>query len=703
MKNLFAWSSAERASNQERHRAASALSSTSVTSSSSSREDESAMPQFDDDDVRAFAADHLSDPQKRGLAGLCACLLPEVNDGSDDLQWSKMYLKLLIELFMELPSSQVDAYVPILTARMAALQDCAAPESREQRVSREEEDESLNPAPFLGLLVPSPDAAAAKSSGGGGLKALFKKKKKTSDGKRDGEEGENQSVSSPSMASKEAFRLKILKKQLWFTVKSIGYDARARTLLRHLATVMEIEWREITKEEVVIGRTLFAEATAMPLEKLAAKPSIWDWKRNAVIGAAAVTGGALLAITGGLAAPAIGATLTALGGAGMAIGTAVGSAAGITATTILFGTAGAGVVGMKTDARTRGVHEFHFDLVSSGDGMNVYICISGWMDEDDPPAAKGFRRPWGDSREYLRAFYRGRNPEKVDQVDQVMDRYKGREDEFFGILRKTYQIKDGTTETDPLRLIADSRAAAYATGDAVGSNTPEAMRAWRWKDRFQQGDQYVLMWEEALLRRFGRSMRSFAKEQVMSYANAEIVKYTALAALSAAVAVPRTILKLADMIDNVWVLAMNAADASGKLLARSLQQREQGLRPVTLVGYGMGARLIFACLKELAKKREECCGIVENAVLLGSPVPVVNEEWKSARRVVSGRLINGYSENDWMLGVMYRYQGWALNSAGIAAIDISGIENVNLTGIINGHMEYKNKIGVIMDVLNLDG
>ncbi|GMF19468.1 unnamed protein product [Phytophthora fragariaefolia] len=499
---------------------------------------------------------------------------------------------------------------------------------------------------------------------------------------------------------------------------------------------MELPWADVTREERDIGQTLFAEATAMPLDKAAARPKLWgDWRRNAAIGAAAVTGGALLAVTGGLAAPAIAASLTALGGAGVTIGAAVGSAAGVTATTVLFGTAGAGVVGMKADTRTRGVHDFSFDLVSAGDGMNVYICVSGWLDDDDPPG-KGFRRAWGDSREYLRAFYRQRNPEKVDQVDQVMDRYKGREDEFFAILRRKYSIDAGSPENDPLGIadlsrmsvadldarysdftslnsesnaISTSMASTRTSSGSGGSvwelgTKHEPLRAWRWKDRFPQGDQYCLMWEEASLRRFGKSMRTFAAEQVSSYATTELVKYTALAALFAAVAIPRVILRLADIIDNAWVVTMNAADASGKLLADALRQREQGLRPVTLIGYGMGARLIFSCLKELAKSDslDEACGIVENAVLLGSPVPLARDDWTNARRVVSGRLINGYSEKDWMLGIMYRYQGWALNSAGIAPIDIAGVENVDLSEIIGGHLEYKSKIGAIMDLLQLE-
>ncbi|KAI9914073.1 hypothetical protein PsorP6_005245 [Peronosclerospora sorghi] len=658
----------------------------------------------------------LSDSQKRGVLGLCACLLPAVTDGSTGLRWSKSYLELLVEHFVGLERTNNEAYVTMFTSRQ--LQGAA--KAHEPSCATLEE---LDPAaPFLAMLVADRDIGRRK------LTLKFRHLHKRN----------NPSAIPLShandMSTTPAFRLEVVKRLLWFTVKTVGYDARVRTLLRKLVDALELEWKDVTKEEVEIGQTLYAEATAMSLDNMVTKSKTWDWKRNVTIGAAAVTGGALLALTGGLAAPAIAASITALGGAGVTIGAALGSAAGVTATTVLFGTAGAGVVGMKADTRTRGVHDFSFDLVSAGDGMNVYICVSGWLDDDDPPM-KGFRRAWGDSREYLRAFYRQRNPEKVEQVDQVMDRYKGREDEFFAILRRTYNIKAGDLGNDPLGMAELSKLAVTddemqyheltslnSDSNSISSSTMstsmnsvsslvwelgmkhEPLRAWRWKDRFPQGDQYCLNWEEAGLRRFGKCMRTFAAEQVSTFAAREIVKYTALAALFAAVAIPRIILGLADIIDNAWTVTMNSADVCGKLLADALRNREQGLRPVTLIGYGMGARLIFSCLKELAESKsiDESCGIVENAVLLGSPLSVAPDEWMKARRVVSGRLINGYSDKDWMLGVMYRYENLTLNSAGIAPLDIAGIENVDLSEIIHGHLEYKSKIGAIMDLLQLE-
>uniref|UniRef100_M4B213 Uncharacterized protein n=1 Tax=Hyaloperonospora arabidopsidis (strain Emoy2) TaxID=559515 RepID=M4B213_HYAAE len=178
----------------------------------------------------------------------------------------------------------------------------------------------------------------------------------------------NNSVTSDALDESHVrfFRLQVVKKLLEVTIKSVGYDARARTLLRRLVLTMNLQWADVTQEDEKIGQTLYAEATATLLaKKEAMEPKGWDWKHHAAIGAATVTGGALLALIGGLAAPAIAASLTVLGGAGVTIGAVVGSATGVTATTVLFGTAGAGVMGMKTEKGTKSVHDVGFDLVSA--------------------------------------------------------------------------------------------------------------------------------------------------------------------------------------------------------------------------------------------------------------------------------------------------------------------------------------------------
>jgi hypothetical protein len=162
--------------------------------------------------------------------------------------------------------------------------------------------------------------------------------------------------------------------------------------------------------------------------------------------------------------------------------------------------------------------------------------------------------------------------------------------------------------------------------------------------------------------------------------------------------------------------------------------RSNGTRPVTLVGYSFGARVIYSCLRELAiqagtlgsdfdydednfkkslepiqptdnsedlastgkerasgvyaattnadNERTEVTGtgddnngeangantkdtspkltvaelrsVIQDVVLLGAPVNSKSRAWSSIRSIVGGRIINGYSTKDLVLGVMYR-------------------------------------------------
>ena len=106
---------------------------------------------------------------------------------------------------------------------------------------------------------------------------------------------------------------------------------------------------------------------------------------------------------------------------------------------------------------------------------------------------------------------------------------------------------------------------------------------------------------------------------------------------------------------------MNRSTLAGKQLAHVLLAREQGKRPVSLIGFSLGARVIYACLEELwllsrpdreGRKRsgkEEMphdpngpFGIVENVVILGAPLPGDAASWRHVTKMVAGRVINGY-------------------------------------------------------------
>lgn len=123
----------------------------------------------------------------------------------------------------------------------------------------------------------------------------------------------------------------------------------------------------------------------------------------------------------------------------------------------------------------------------------------------------------------------------------------------------------------------------------------------------------------------------------------------------------------------------------------------QGDRPVTLIGYSFGARVIFSCLRELAatvvpleeileddaftsnkdndsediinkqetqmkvdqssaelKPTKNPLNLIQDVILLGSPINSKSRVWAAIRKLVGGRIVNGYSSKDMILGIVYR-------------------------------------------------
>lgn len=118
-------------------------------------------------------------------------------------------------------------------------------------------------------------------------------------------------------------------------------------------------------------------------------------------------------------------------------------------------------------------------------------------------------------------------------------------------------------------------------------------------------------------------------------------------------------------------------------MADILITRQQGQRPVSLIGFSLGARVIFFCLEELAG-RKNTDGIIENVVLLGAPVSASTDRFQKIMSVVNGRLINGYCRDDWLLKFLYRTSTATLRIAGLQEINIKHdrMKNVDLTDLV---------------------
>ncbi|KMT09516.1 hypothetical protein BVRB_6g129820 [Beta vulgaris subsp. vulgaris] len=406
-----------------------------------------------------------------------------------------------------------------------------------------------------------------------------------------------------------------------------GYDARHRVALHLLATWLDIEWGKVEAMETMIACSVMALAKELESkrEETDSEKSSWaKWRRGGIIGAAAVTGGALMAITGGLAAPAIAAGFSALvptlgtiipviGAGGFAAAASVaGSVAGSVAIAASFGAAGAGLTGTKVARRIGNIDEFEFKAVGENHGQGrlaVGILVSGFV---------------------------------FDEGDYIMP----------------------------------------------------------WEGLANNLERYVLVWESKHLIAVSTAIQDWLTSSIALGLMKQGAMMTVLSTLLTALAWPATLLALTDFIDSKWTIAVDRSDKAGKLLAEVLLKGLQGNRPVTLVGYSLGARVIFRCLEFLSKTEQ--ANLVERVVLLGAPISIKDENWEAVRKVVAGRFINVYSRNDWILGIAFRASLLSKGLAGIQAVEVPGIENVDATDIIEGHSSYLWATQEIMDRLELD-
>ncbi|KAI9788981.1 MAG: hypothetical protein M1816_006439 [Peltula sp. TS41687] len=202
------------------------------------------------------------------------------------------------------------------------------------------------------------------------------------------------------------------------------------------------------------------------------------------------------------------------------------------------------------------------------------------------------------------------------------------------------------------------------------------------------GDIYSVLWEPEMLQSMGQTINLLATE-ALTQGLQQVLGSTVLVALMASLQLPIVLTKLAYLIDNPWTVSLDRATSAGLILADSLIDRNLGVRPVTLVGFSLGSRVIFSCLKELANKG--AFGLVQNVFLFGSPVVAKRDEYLRMRTVISGRFVNGYAKNDWILGYLFRAtSGGIMRVAGLAPVEgVPGLENMDVTELVDGHMAYR--------------
>lgn len=214
------------------------------------------------------------------------------------------------------------------------------------------------------------------------------------------------------------------------------------------------------------------------------------------------------------------------------------------------------------------------------------------------------------------------------------------------------------------------------------------------------GDAFSVFWEPDMMQEMGNALGLLWNETIVQGVQQALALTVAGAgAMLSALAWPLWLTKLGYLIDNPWSNALDRAQAAGLILADTLVKRQLGVRPITLVGFSLGARVIFYALVELS--RIKAYGIVQNVYIMGTPVTAKDETWKDARSVVSGRFVSAFSRTDWILGYLHRAASGGLRSiAGLHPVErVQDIENVDVTHVVPGHLGYRPLMPLVLGEL----
>ena len=490
-------------------------------------------------------------------------------------------------------------------------------------------------------------------------------------------------IDTPLALLDEKTKILIIHSMLLLMLSLEHYIAPSRVLLLYLTSSLHLPLKVLTQDEEKIAKGLLEAAKHMSGESEAKKKAEENkdsrkWK----VGLASVAGAALIGVTGGLAAPLVAAGVgSVMGGLGLGATAAAGYLGSVAGSTVivggLFGAYGGRMTGQMMDNYAREVDDFAFlpvrdDRKNTGkEEEKVKVDIAKKSEHvehalssessDQPPLED---KPTGNAPETKRA----------SQPEESQEEKEGVEDPSHRRLRVTIGISGWLT----------SKSEVVTPWHVLGHGS----------------EAFALRFALEALMNLGNSMTTMVSSAAWGYAKSEMIKQTIFAELMSAMW-PMALLKVARVVDNPFSIAKSRAEKAGEVLADALINKAQGERPVTLIGYSLGARVIYSCLMKLAERR--AFGLVESVVLIGAPTPSTTSDWRVMRSVVANRLVNVYSENDYVLGFLYRTSSIQYGIAGLQKVEgIPSVENVDVSETVSGHLRYRYLVGSILKKIGFE-
>ncbi|KAF9254231.1 DUF726-domain-containing protein [Marasmius fiardii PR-910] len=209
------------------------------------------------------------------------------------------------------------------------------------------------------------------------------------------------------------------------------------------------------------------------------------------------------------------------------------------------------------------------------------------------------------------------------------------------------------------------------------------------------GDEtFALRWEVKALKELSDALSTLIKSQIKKCVSSSVkVAKRGVSPSLVASLTPNAMMNIGRIIDNPWSNAKALAVKAGAVLGELLAKRAFGNRPVTLTGYSLGGLVVFEALKHLASlPPSETTHLIQDVFLFGTPASAAPKWWSSFRRLVAGRIVNGYSRGDYVLGILSRASSVNWKVAGLEPIDVEGVESV-LVEEVTGHTKWRGLMG----------
>jgi len=494
-------------------------------------------------------------------------------------------------------------------------------------------------------------------------------------------------IDTPLSSLDEKSKILIIHSMLLLLLSLEHYIAPSRVLLLYMTSSLDLPLKVLTEDEEKMAKGLLEAAKHMSGEeetkkKAAENKDSRKWK----VGLASVAGAALIGVTGGLAAPLVAAGVgSVMGGLGLGATAAAGYLGSVAGSTVLvgglFGAYGGRMTGQMMDNYAREVEDFAF-LPVRKDGEDIE------MDEEKEEEADVAKKSEGVEKQLTEesGAQKPQQGEGAAMAKGAIDKSKAKDK------KESQEEKEGVEDPAHRRL----RVTIGITGWLTSKS--EVVTPWRVVGH--ASEVFALRFELEALMNLGNSMTAMVSSAAWGYAKSEMIKQTIFAELMSAMW-PIALLKVARVVDNPFSIARSRAEKAGEVLADALINKAQGERPVTLIGYSLGARVIYSCLMSLAKRR--AFGLIESVVLIGAPTPSTTSDWRVMRSVVASRLVNVYSENDYVLGFLYRTSSIQYGVAGLQKVEgIPSVENVDVSETVSGHLRYRYLVGSILKKIGFE-